>query len=287
MIASSSHVVRCCSVSIGALFAVALWGPPTASASDLFSQSLQDDTKDDVAELSRLQRLRQRLHDWDTVVGAGAKISPEYEGSDNLSISPIPYVSMTFFDRVTVDPTGVVGKLYEAGPFTLSAKVGYEDGLTEDDADELEGLGDVDFGATVGGRISAAFGAVTIYGDVEKTLGGSDGLLGVAGVDVSYAVRPWLRLGAGASATFADQNHMEAYFGVDRSQSARSGYPVYKPDAGLKRLDLTATATVAFNEHWFVRGEAGLGFLVGDAADSPIVKDELQPSAMLVLGYRF
>ena len=80
---------------------------------------------------------------------------------------------------------------------------------------------------------------------------------------------------------------MQAYFGIDSGQSQRSGYDRYDPGAGLMRLDLKATATGAFSENWFVRGEAGVGLLVGDTADSPIVKDELQPSAMLVLGYRF
>ncbi|MEW5423443.1 MipA/OmpV family protein [Amorphus sp. 3PC139-8] len=269
------------------MLTAALLAAPSASAADLVPDPLPYDVDEQAAELSRLQRVTEQLHRWQTVIGGGAKVSPEYEGSDEFKISPIPYVSMTFADRVTVNSAGISAKVLEGGPFTLSATLGYEDGLEEDAGDELVGLGDVDFGATVGGRIEAAFGAFTAYAEVDKTLGGSEGLLGVAGLDLGFAVTRWLRLGAGASATFADENHMEAYFGVDPGQAARSGYSVYTPGAGIKRVDLTATATVAMTENWFLRGEADFGFLLGDAADSPIVQDTFQPSVMLVLGYRF
>ncbi len=271
-------------LGIRLIFATPLLIPAFAFATDLgVAQEVDPRTE----ELSRLQRLAQRLRDFETVVAAGGSVEPNYEGSDEFKISPIPYASMTFYDRVTVDVTGVSAKAVEAGPFSLYGTVGYETGRSEDESDALDGLGDVDFGATVGGRIEAAFGVFTAFADIDKTLGGSDGLTGTGGLEVNYAVRRWLRLGAEASATVADENHMQAYFGIDPGQSQRSGYDRYDPDAGLKRLDLKATATVAFSENWFVRGEVGVGLLVGDAADSPIVKDELQPSAMLVLGYRF
>ena len=257
--------------------------PAVALAADVGAQ----DADPRADELSRLERLVQRLHDFETVIAAGGKIEPSYEGSDEFKISPIPYASMTFYDRITLDVTGVSAKVVELGPFSLYGKVGYDTGRSEDESDALDGLGDVDFGVTVGGRIEAAFGVFTAFAEVDKTLGGSDGLTGTGGLEVNYALRRWLRLGAEASATVADENYMDAYFGIDASQSQRSGYERYDPDAGLKRLDLKATATVAFSENWFVRGEAGVGLLVGDAADSPIVKNELQPSVMLVLGYRF
>ncbi|TIU41759.1 MAG: MipA/OmpV family protein, partial [Mesorhizobium sp.] len=38
---------------------------------------------------------------------------------------------------------------------------------------------------------------------------------------------------------------------------------------------------------WMVRGEAGAGVLLGDAADSPVVVEKIQPSGMLLVGYRF
>lgn len=233
------------------------------------------------------ERLRHRLATWEAMVGAAVTFGPAYEGSDEIEVGGLPFASLTLSDRVTIDPTGVTVTVLEPAPFVFAVKGGYELGRDEDDSDDLRGMGDVDPGGTVGARISATFSLLEVYVDVTKTIGGSDGLLGVIGGEATFAVNERLQLGAGASATFADANHMEAYFGVDRGQARRSGYARYRPDAGLKRLDLTASATVGITENWFARGEAGVGFLVGEAADSPIVTSEVQPSAMLIVGYRF
>ena len=80
---------------------------------------------------------------------------------------------------------------------------------------------------------------------------------------------------------------MESYFGVTAAQSARSGLKQYEAGAGLKRFDIEASVTYMASEHWMIQGQAGVGFLTGDAKDSPIVQEEVQPSAMLLVGYKF
>ncbi len=235
----------------------------------------------------RFGPVRQKLHDWEVMIGAGVMYQPKYEGSDEMEISPLPFVSATFFDRLTIDPTGVELKAYEQGPFQVDAKVGYDFGRGEDDSDDLRGMGDIDGGVTVGGKATLSYGPAEFFVSVDKTIGGSDGLLGTVGVELTQPVNEKLMFGAGASATFADKNYMESYFGVTEAQAARSGYNAYKPGSGLKSVDLSVSATYMFNESWMVRAEQEVGFLVGDAADSPLVKQKVQPKSMLVLGYRF
>ncbi|TIM34603.1 MAG: MipA/OmpV family protein [Mesorhizobium sp.] len=110
---------------------------------------------------------------------------------------------------------------------------------------------------------------------------------GEVGIEVNQPLSQSLMVGARASAVFADENHMQAYFGVTPEQSARSGLARYDAGAGLKRADFSVSATYLLNQNWMVRGEAGVGVLVGDAADSPIVAEKIQPSGMLLVGYRF
>nr|WP_312038195.1 MipA/OmpV family protein [Rhizobium lusitanum] len=74
---------------------------------------------------------------------------------------------------------------------------------------------------------------------------------------------------------------------MDSAQSARSGYQQYKAGAGVKSVDLSVSATYLINDHWTVRGEEKVSVLVGNAADSPIVQEKVQPKTMLMLGYRF
>lgn len=236
---------------------------------------------------ARFGPVRQALHDWHVVVGAGASFQPKYEGSDEFEVSPIPFVSAEFFDRITIDPTGIEIKAYETGPIRFDVNVGYDSGRKEDDADALRGMGDIDFGATVGGKATYSFGPASFFLSVDKIIGGSDGLLARAGATITQPLSEHFILGAEAAATFADDNYMESYFGVNAKQSARSGYSQYKAGAGLKSVDLSASATYLINDNWVVRGEQSVGFLVGDAADSPIVKEKVQSKTMLMIGYRF
>ncbi|MBB3951023.1 MipA/OmpV family protein [Aureimonas jatrophae] len=236
---------------------------------------------------SRFGRIVERLGEWEVVVGGGALIEPEYEGSDEFEVTPVPFVSATYGDWLKIDPTGAAATVYRTDAIRLDGLLGYETGRSEDDSDRLRGLGDVDFGVNVGALAALEVGPAELFVSAQKTIGGSDGFVAEAGAEVEYAVSQSLFLGLKGSATFADEKHMQAYFGIDAVQSVRSGYAAYEPDAGIKRVDLAATATFAFNENWFARGEAGVGVLIGDAADSPIVQDEIQPSGLLLVGYRF
>lgn len=224
---------------------------------------------------------------WEFVLGGGAALVPEYEGSDDMKVQPLPIVSATYDDWLQIATDGATADVYRSGPFTFSATLGYEGGRDDDDDKALHGLGDVDFGVTTGARAAAEFGPATVSLEVEKTLGGSDGLRGIAGVELGQAVTPRLRLGVGASVTLADDNRMQSYFGVDRKQAQRSGYRRYDADAGPERVDLEASALLNLDDSWFLKGQAGLGLLVGDAADSPITQRKAQPSGYMALGFRF
>ncbi|WP_292652469.1 MipA/OmpV family protein, partial [Mesorhizobium sp.] len=132
----------------------------------------------DAPEPSRFGRIEQKLADWHVVVGGGAIIVPKYEGSDEFKIMPVPFVTATFRDVVTIDPTGADIAIYKQDRFAFSARLGYEMGRDEDDADRLRGLGDIGMGATVGGKVAVNFGPAEIFAQVDKTIGGSDGLVG-------------------------------------------------------------------------------------------------------------
>lgn len=229
---------------------------------------------------------RDKLHNWEVTVGAGVIYMPEYEGSDKFDINPFPIISAEFGDRVSVDITGVTVDLYEANGFRASVKGGYDLGRKEDDSDYLRGLGDIDAGGVIGGIVSYEVGPFEAYAKLDKTIGGSDGLTGAVGAKASYQYERFI-FSADVSGTWADDKHMESYFGVTGAQSASSGLAQYDAKAGVKRVDVKGSITYMMTENWLVTGAAGAGFLMGDAKDSPIVKDDVQPFAMLGVSYRF
>lgn len=266
-----------------AVMAVSFWGCSGALAAETAS----GEQPTAVPDPSRFGRIGEKLAEWHVVAGGGAMIEPEYEGSDKFKVTPVPFVSATLFDTLTIDPTGATLAVVERDAFELSARLGYELGRQEDDSDHLRGMGDIDFGATVGAKAAVQLGPVELFALVDKTIGGSEGLVGRVGLEVAQPVSERLVLGASASAVVADENHMQAYFGVSAEQATRSGLARFDAGAGLKRADFSLSVTYSINQNWIVRGEAQLGVLLGDAADSPVVLEKLQPSAMLLVGYKF
>ncbi|OHV77249.1 MipA/OmpV family protein [Rhizobium sp. LCM 4573] len=224
---------------------------------------------------------------WSLIVGAGAIYEPEYEGGDEFEVQALPFIVFTYGEWLQIDPRGLTVTAFQNDGFALAAKVGYEGGRDEDDADRLDGLGDIDFAATIGAKASYSWKGFEFYASVDQTIDGSESLIGTFGAEYQAPVTERLILGAGVEAVLANSKHMEAYFGVNAAQAARSGLSEYKPDAGLKRVNVSASATYMLSESWLIRGEASLGILTGDAADSPIVEEKLQPSTSVFVGYKF
>ncbi|WP_117189965.1 MipA/OmpV family protein [Rhizobium terrae] len=230
---------------------------------------------------------KQPKRKWSLIVGAGAAYEPEYEGSGDFKVSPVPFVVFTYGDWLEIDPRGISATIFQENNLSFSANIGWESGRDQDDHERLRGLGDIDFAVTVGAKASYEWGPVEFYATVDQTIDGSESLLGTFGLEYSAPVTEKLILGASAEAIVANDKHMQAYFGVNSSQSAASGLPEYKAKAGLKRVNVSASATYLLTENWLVRSEVGVGFLTGDAADSPIVEEKTQPSASIFVGYNF
>lgn len=271
--------------SVIALAVASLLPPAHTLAADFVMEEAQAMPPEQFDE-GRFGGVRGKLHDWKVTAGVGAIYLPEYEGSDEFQIQPFPMLSAQFGDRVHLGMDGLVVDLWQYNGFGVAAKGGVELGRKEDDSDYLRGLGDVDMGGVVGALLTYETGPFEIYASLDKTFGGSEGLTGTFGAKASHQYERFI-FSADLSGTWADSKHMQAYFAVSPSQSAGSGLGEYEAGAGVKRVDLKGTVTYLWTEHWIITGTAGAGLLLGDAKDSPIVKDDIQPFAMLGVGYRF
>ncbi|MDE1993513.1 MAG: MipA/OmpV family protein [Rhizobiaceae bacterium] len=266
----------------------ACWSIPVEAA-DLTDDSAaapEAPAADSSFDQVRFGGVEKTLSDWHFVVGAGAMYGPTYEGSKEMKVTPVPFISATPLDRVHVDPSGITLDAFTMNGFTLGLKGGYDLGRKQSDGDRLHGLGDIDAAGVVGARASYQFGSARIYADIDRMIGGSDGLQGKIGADLTEQYDKFL-FSAGASATLADDKYMQSYFGVTEAQSERSSLAAYDAKGGLKRFDVDTSVTYMATKNWLIRGQAGVGFLAGDAKDSPIVERYVQPSAMLVVGYKF
>lgn len=215
-------------------------------------------------------------------------MAPEYEGSDEFTVHPIPYFSISWKDRVFLNlERGLGVYAYRDDRFRLGVSVGYAQGRDEDDSERLRGLGDID--AAVRGQLFARYslGSVNLGLDFAQDFGGTDGFQVRPGLGLNYALTRKVRLSPEVSATWASDDYMESYFGISPAQASRSGLQRFDAAAGFKRADFKVSATWDITDSWFTTANVGLGYLMGDAADSPITDRRLQPSAGLFVGYKF
>ena len=242
--------------------------------------------------------------DWEIRIGLGARYDAKYEGSDEMKARVLPLIDITWKDLVFLNPREGLGvRLYDDHGLTVSAGIGYVFGRDESDSSGLRGMGDIDDAAAVNLKMKYAIGPVAPYIGISRHLGDIDGTLVEAGVGgiVPLALitggmdSPGMGAGGlkgtalqlGVSATWADGGYMEGYFGVNPVQSAASGYARYDAESGFKSVDFKFGVIYPFAENWAVNARGGYSRLLGDAADSPIVKDDGRFSGGLFLSYRF
>jgi outer membrane scaffolding protein for murein synthesis (MipA/OmpV family) len=233
-------------------------------------------------------------------VSAGVGLAPDYEGSE--SYDPIPLAAFRVnYAQYWVAPEGltlqanlVPSDRFEAGPafaYSFGRDEDVEDSAVSrlreiDDSFELGDFAVVDFFEVLTPR-DAVNPRVTV---LHEESGETDGLTAEGSVSWSFPIGERVRTGLGASATFADSDYMEAFFGIDADNAARSGLALYDADSGLKDVGLSVTGTYSITENWGVTAIAAYTRLVGDAADSPIVEDAGSPNQFFGgfgLSYRF
>jgi outer membrane scaffolding protein for murein synthesis (MipA/OmpV family) len=90
--------------------------------------------------------------------------------------------------------------------------------------------------------------------------------------------------------TWADDDYMDAYFGINQKTANRSGLKKFDAGSGIKDVGLALPVTYSPWEHWSVMGAVAYKRLLGDAADSPVVDDEGNANQVvggMLLIYRF
>ncbi len=230
-----------------------------------------------------------RARDWSVRIGAMGVYTPAYEGSDAYELRGFPQIDITFRDTVFVNARrGVGAYVWNRNNLKLGLSVGYTFGRDEDDSDDLRGLGDIDDGATANLVFEWGIGDVALDARYEEQITGHDTGFQVhlgLGYDLRIAeettVKPSLKT------TFASSDYMEEHFGVSPGQSARSGISAYEADSGFKSLGFHLMVVHRLNQHWGIQAGAGYDRLTGEAADSPVVKDENQYRVTIGLSYQF
>jgi MipA family protein len=235
--------------------------------------------------------------DWEIQIGAGAMVSPDYEGSDDYEVNPLPMVNISYKDRVFLDGPSIGANLLiwdgtrPGDQLKIGPLLRYQMGREDDDNDALKGLGSIDGSAEIGGFISYENGPFSAGIKAFQDVGdGHEGMIVELEGGYRHSFNDNWSMQASIATTWADEDYTQSFFGIDSGQSLRSGYREYNAEAGFKDIGLSLGVSYSFAENWNVTGMAGYSRLIGDAADSPIVDKQGSADAFmtgLFVGYRF
>lgn len=234
-------------------------------------------------------------------VGFGVTAAPDYEGGDDYTATPALFGRYNLGEGRYLALVGgadaaragrLVFNMVANSPWEMGPALGFRYERNDPDNDRVKRMDDIDFAAEAGGFISYRSGGwFTTLGlmfDVSDTYGG---YIGDLQGGYKQKLSDDFSLTYTASVSYADDEYMEEYFGVDGSDAASSGLPFYKADGDdIKDYGLGISANYQFSKTWGVVTSVNYYRLTNDAEDSPIVDDEgdkNQYKAAIALTYSF
>ena len=227
--------------------------------------------------------------DWSIRIGALGMYKPEYEGSEDYELRGFPMIDISWRNKLFLNlRQGLGANLWKRNNVKVGASIGYTFGRDENDSGDLDGLGDIDGGLTANVLFEWRIDNFSFNMHHEQQFTGAD-----TGFQVHFGLGYNMRFGRrfmlkpSVKATYSSPDYMEKYFGITKGRSSQSGLLVYDADSGFKSLGIRIISIYGLNRHWGVQAMATYDRLLGDTANSPIVKDENQYLFILGLSYMF
>lgn len=218
-------------------------------------------------------------------LGVGGRLQPKYDGAESYLLVPFPIFQMSY---LRIPGLGTLSDASTKGVFFYPA-FGFVGARDDSDDADLTGIDDVDLAFEFGAGLGYRTDQFRAFAEVRRGFNGHEGFVGELGVDAIFYPMDKVTLRMGPRLGFADEEYMDTYFSVSAAEALASGLSQFDAGGGIKDVGVVATASYAWTENTTLHLEGGYRRLIGDAADSPIVKrgSEDQFSVGLGVSYRF
>ncbi|SLN59211.1 MltA-interacting protein MipA [Roseovarius gaetbuli] len=215
-------------------------------------------------------------------VGIGVGAYPDYFGSDDQSFGAAPFGRFSWGERyVAFQATFVKANLLQHSNWRAGPTVFWRFGRSDVDDRAVDLLPDIDGSLELGGFVG--YESVS-PGDPRDRWGLSGGIAhdvsGVYnGITASASASKWIpatrfgALGFSLGATYGSSDFMDSRFSVDASGAAASGLDEFTAGSGVRDVRASIVYIQAISREWQIGGGLVYSRLLGDAADSPIVRD--------------
>jgi len=208
-------------------------------------------------------------------LGGGAQTYPKFPGADSYGINVLPIFGfrregapMPFEAPDDGFGLGILGR---DSAVNFGPAIRFQNKREQDDVGAA--VGDVGFTVEVGGFVEVLPAEnFRLRAELRQGLGGHEGLVGDLGADFVIRDDDTYIFSIGPRARWADNDFHDAYFGVTPAVAGLTGLPAYDPNGGIYAYGAVAGLTWKLGRNWGLQAYVGYDRLVGDAADSPIVR---------------
>ncbi|QXI27515.1 MipA/OmpV family protein [Pseudomonas vanderleydeniana] len=225
-------------------------------------------------------------------VGLGIGYQPHDPSGSRYDTVPVPYLDLDWGDVSLSGDDGLTWDAFKDNGFTAGPFINYLPGRNSDG--DLRGLRNVPDMGEIGGYVQyspADFWRVFVQlGSAVGGGNGQGGLLGKVGGELGYPLGMGIIGSSNLSAHFADARQTRTFFGVTAEEAQASGIGQYKPGGGMQNFTLTQNFAIPLGGNWSLMTSASWIRLVGNAADSSIVRergDKSQGEVQTAISYKF
>ncbi len=219
--------------------------------------------------------------DKDFTLKTGAVIirAPTFVGSDKFFYTAFPSLEAEWYGRFFAGVRGIGYKFFKTPVLTMSVAAKYDPGRKESGGGlfftpsekRLKGLGTIDNGASIHFLSEAKLPGVTLKADLTKhTVAGNSGYNLEFGASSFIYLSPKLFVIPSISATWDDQKHSKAYYGVTDKQAANSIFNKFEAEAGINKASFGFNTISNLSPKWSLVFIVNQNYLLGSAKDSPI-----------------
>jgi outer membrane protein len=209
-------------------------------------------------------------------LGIGAQVEPEYPGSDSSRVAPLIDVSVARvgeqFEFGAPDDSFDVS-LIDTGAFSAGPALAITGKRKESDVEAP--LGTIDRSIEIGAfaQVFTKKERFRLRAEVRQGIGGHEGLVGSVGADAVLRDEDRYDFSIGPRVLFSNARYQRAYFGVSGAAANLTDLGAYSPDGGIHALGVTSGFHYSLGNRWGIFGYGRYERLVGDAKNSPIVRE--------------
>lgn len=215
---------------------------------------------------------------WIVTLGGGTEYGPSFGGARGHSFSFVPSFDFRRADEVAgigAPDDNIDYTLVQLGGIELGPVLGIRGNRKPSDADSLQGLQEIHW--------SVDAGAFAQFWPIEDKLRlriegrqgvrKHDGFVADFGADWFQRAGDKVLLSAGARISLANSTYMQNNFGItDVDVTNGAILPAFDARGGFKSAGLVISATYQMTENMNVQLYNKFDRLIGDAADSPVVR---------------